>query len=90
MEKYNPKDTRIHDPELAHELAYITDQYLPFFREAQKAYFEALRDKDSQQEQSTRRYIRLLKEHVADDEKRVLIPELNRYYYETQSTEHQD
>lgn len=82
MESYDPTDTRIHDPELAHDLAYVTDHYLPFLRKAQKQYFRALIEKKDSRAKDLSFHIRNLQDNITYEKEIIMTSELNRLYLE--------
>jgi len=97
MENYNPRDLRIHDPELAHELALQTDGLISYHMETLPDYFKTLFQVSKEEREKGEASPELRKEvealrswlisnklNVAEIEQEVMIAELNRRYYEQQ------
>lgn len=97
MESYNPRDLRIHDQELAHELAHQTDGLISHHMQILPDYFKTLfqvsmeeREKGevspklSKKAEGLRSHLISNKLTIAEIEQEVMIAELNRRYHEQQ------
>lgn len=92
MEKYDPLDTRIHDPELSQQMSEYEQIYLPRIEELQAEYIGTLlltREAEDIDTEETEKNLQRLREQIKNEKSYIImfqwdlmVRELNRCYHE--------